>query len=200
MCLLNAFFARYFYLNTVLHLLAVSYERYKAIVRSPLTYNGDITKSSVMVIVLIWVIPMPISIGPFIGWGKYVYNPKVFFCQQGWATQSGSIGWRKGLIGTACFCIPLLIIVLLNWSVYKTAIVHANGVVIPIGSLSGSEMQRERTSRRRIETTTTTTTIYLYPRMIGKLQFTFYISRGYSLPKITIGAKKNGQTLCYIEY
>ena len=49
-------------------------------------------------------------------------------------------------------------------------------------------------------TTTTTTTIYLYPRMMGKLQFTFYISRGYSLPKITIGAKKNGQTLCYIEY
>ena len=46
-------------------------------------------------------------------------------------------------------------------------------------------------------TTTTTTTIYLYPRMMGKLQFTFYISRGYSLPKITIGAKKNGQTLCY---
>ena len=50
------------------------------------------------------------------------------------------------------------------------------------------------------ELTTTTTTIYLYPRMMGKLQFTFYISRGYSLPKITIGAKKNGQTLCYIEY
>ena len=72
MCLLNACFARYFYLSTVLHLLAVSYERYKAIVKSPLTYNGDITKSNVMVIFLIWVMPIPLSISPFIGWGKYV--------------------------------------------------------------------------------------------------------------------------------
>ena len=55
MCHLNAFFARYFYLNTVLHLLAVSYERYKAIVKFPLTYDGTVTKSSGMVIVLVWV-------------------------------------------------------------------------------------------------------------------------------------------------
>ena len=42
MCHLNACFARYFYFNTVLHLLAVSYERYKAIVKSPLTYNAKL--------------------------------------------------------------------------------------------------------------------------------------------------------------
>ena len=84
-CHVNAFFARYFYLSgTVLHLVAVSYERYKAIAKSPMTYKGDITKSSVMVIVLIWLIPILLSLG------KYVYNPKVFFCQQGWKTQSGS--------------------------------------------------------------------------------------------------------------
>ena len=37
MCQLDAFLARYFYLNTVLHLVAISYERYDAIVKSPLT-------------------------------------------------------------------------------------------------------------------------------------------------------------------
>ena len=150
MCHLNAVFVRYFYLNTVLHLLAVSYERYKAIVKSPLTYNGDITKSRVMLIVLIWVIPIPISIGPFIGWGKYVYNPKVFFCQQGWVMESKLNGWNW-LIAPAFFAIPFLIILLLNWSVYKTAKVHANGEVIQIGSLSASEMPQERRSRRRTE-------------------------------------------------
>ena len=150
MCHLHAFFARYFYLNTVLHLLAVSYERYKAIVKSPMTYNGAITKSRVMLIVLVWVIPIPIAIGPFIGLGKYVYNPEVFFCQQGWTTQSGSDGWNL-LIATAFFAIPFLIILFLNWSVYKTAKAHANAQVIQIGSLSLSEMQQERTPRRRIE-------------------------------------------------
>ena len=150
MCHLNAFFVRYFYFNTVLHLLAVSYERYKAIVKSPLTYNGDITKFSVMFTVSIWVIPIPISIGPFIGLGKYVYNPEVFFCQQGWTTQSGSNAWNW-LIATAFFAIPFLIILFLNWSVYKTAKVHGNGKVIQIGSLSTSETQQKRTSRRRIE-------------------------------------------------
>ena len=151
MCHLNAVFARYFYLNTVLHLLAVSYERYKAIVKSPLTYNGDITKFSVILIVCIWVIPIPLSIGPFIGLGKYVYNPEVFFCQQGWTIQSESNEWWKDLIAAAFFAIPFLIILFLNWSVYKTANVHANAQLIQIGSLSGSEMQQERTSRRRIE-------------------------------------------------
>ena len=150
MCHLNACFARYFYLNTVLHLLAVSYERYKAIVKSPLTYNGDITKSRAMLIVIIWVIPIPISIGPFIGLGKYVYNPEVFFCQQGWVMEGELNGWNW-LIAPALFAIPFLIILFLNWSVYKTAKVHANREVIQIGRLSGSEMQQERTSRRRIE-------------------------------------------------
>ena len=150
MCHLNAFFTRYFYLNTVLHLLGVSYERYQAIVKSPLTYNGDISKSRVMLIVLIWVIPIPISIGPFIGWGKYVYNPEVFFCQQGWVRESELNGWNW-VIAPAFFAIPFLIILFLNWSVYKTAKVHANGEVIQIGSISASEMQQERRSRRRTE-------------------------------------------------
>ena len=150
MCHHHAFFARYFYLNTVLHLLAVSYERYKAIVKSPMTYNGDITKSRVMLIVLVWVIPIPISISPLVGLGKYVYNPEVFFCHQGWVMETELNGWNS-LIAHAFFAIPFLIILFLNWSVCKTAIVHANGEVTQIGSLSVSEMQQERTSRQRIE-------------------------------------------------
>ena len=83
MCLLNAFFARYFYLNTVLHLVAVSYERYSAIVKSPLTYTGRVTKSRVVLIVLIWIIPIPLSIGPFLGFlGRYEYNGELFYCEK----------------------------------------------------------------------------------------------------------------------
>ena len=95
MCHLNPFFERYFYINTLLHLIAVSYERYNAIVKSPLTHDGTFTKSKVVLIALIWIVPIPLSIGPFLGWGKYVYNPELFFCEQGWLVQSASIAVNR---------------------------------------------------------------------------------------------------------
>ena len=86
MCHLNAFFARYCYVNTLLHLIAVSCERYNAIVKSTLTHHGAITKSRILFMALVSIIPIPLSIGPFFGFlGKYDYNPEVFFCEQGWA-------------------------------------------------------------------------------------------------------------------
>ena len=119
MCNLNPFFARYFYINTVLHLVAVSYDRYQAIVKSPLTCDGTIfTKTRMAFMALIWIIPIPLPIGPFLGWGKYVYNPEEYFCEQGWAVQSESI---RVVLPVATLIVPFLVIVFLKVSVYKTA-------------------------------------------------------------------------------
>ena len=146
-CHLSPFFARYFYFNTVLHLVKVSYERYKAIVKSPLTYDGTISKSKVAFIALIWVIPIPFCIGPFLGIaGRYVYNPELFFCEQGWF----SSGWTT-MFAVMFLVIPLLVIVILNWSVYKAAEAQANAEAIQIGNIAGSENQQQETSRRRIK-------------------------------------------------
>ena len=148
MCYLNPFFVRYFYINTVLHLLAVSYDRYLAIVKSPLTYDGTITKTRVTFMALIWIIPIPLSIGPFLGWGKYVYNPEVFFCEQGWAENSES--YRAVVFPTATLLIPFLIIVLLNASVYKTAKRQINAIEVQVGGPVDAEnpQQQEIVSRR----------------------------------------------------
>ena len=150
MCHLNAFFARYFYINTVLHLIAVSYDRYVAIVKSPLTYDGTITKRKMVVIALIWAIPIALSIGPFLGGEKYVYNPKVCFCQHGWTAQSGSSG-QKTALATAFLLVPFLVILILNWWVYKAAKAQANAELIQIGSFAGSAGAQQETSTRRIE-------------------------------------------------
>ena len=150
MCRLSPFFHRYFYLNTVLHLMAVSYDRYVAIVKSPLTYAGTITKSKVAFIALIWVIPIPLSVGPLLGWGKDVKNAELFYCQQGWTAQSGSSGWNV-IIAIAFLVLPFLVILILNWSVYKAAKVQVNAVAIQIGRLAGSESQQQETSRKRAE-------------------------------------------------
>ena len=149
MCYLNPHFERYFHINTVLHLMAVSYDRYDSIVQSPLTYNSSVTKCKLAVIVLIWLIPTGVAIGPFHKWGEYVYNPDVFFCQQEMKSQSGPSGWRIA-IPLIFSVVALLVIVLLNWTVYKTAKLQANAIAIQIGSLDGSESQQQDDSRRRI--------------------------------------------------
>ncbi|KAL9989159.1 hypothetical protein ACROYT_G003676 [Oculina patagonica] len=129
--------------------VAVSYERYCAIVKSPLTHRGTITKSSVALIVLIWVIPIPLSIGPFLGFaGKYYYNPELFFCEQGWTAQSGSSARNVLVSSIASFLIPFLVIVFLNWSVYKTAKIQIEALQVQIGSLAGSDDQQQALTRR----------------------------------------------------
>ena len=152
MCRLNPFFARYFYLNTVLHLVAVSYERYSAIVKSPLTYTGTITKSRVVFIVLIWIIPIPLSIGPFFGFaGRYDYNAEVFYCEQGWSVQSAASGRNTMLSSIASFVLLLLVILFLNWSVYKTAKSQINALEVQVGSLAGSESKQQEISKKKKE-------------------------------------------------
>ena len=155
MCYLNPFFVRYFYINTVLHLVAVSYNRYQAIVKSPLTYDGDITKTRVVFIALIWIIPViPISIGLFQGWGKYAYNPELIICEQGRAIdrQNGSIMMSENMIVVpiATIIIPFVVILVLNVSVYKTANRQINAMVVRVGGPVEAEItqQQEMVSRR----------------------------------------------------
>ena len=149
MCHLSPLFVRYFYINTVLHLMAVSYDRYESIVKSPLTYNGTVTKCRVAVLVLIWLIPIGFSITPFLKGAECVYNQELFFCQEGITSQSAPSG-LKIAIPLTLFVVPLVVIALLNWSVYKTAKLQANAVAIQIGSFDGSESQQQENLRRRI--------------------------------------------------
>ena len=155
MCYLNPFFGRYFYINTVLHLVAVSYNRYLAIVKSPLTYDGAITKTRVAFIALIWIIPViPVSISLFQGWGKYAYNPELIICEQGWTIdlQNGSITISENMIfiPIATIIMPFLVILFLNVSVYKTANRQINAMVVQVGGPVDAEItqQQEMVSRR----------------------------------------------------
>ena len=129
MCYLNPCFHRYFYINTILHLVAVSYDRYKAIVKSPLTYDGTITMRNALFMSLIWLIPIPVSMGPIFGYGlQNVYNPEVFRCENGWLSQRDKFDTRNGLIYLSSFIVPFLVIFFLNWSVYNTAKMQINAL------------------------------------------------------------------------
>ena len=60
-----------------------------------------------------WIIPAGISLGPFLGWSDYVYNPAIMVCEQKW-----DVVTTLPLLATT-FLVPLGIIVFLNYRVLK---------------------------------------------------------------------------------
>ena len=138
-------------INTVFHLVAVSYDRYLAIVRSPLTYDGAITKTGVVFMALIWIIPIPLSIDLLLGWGQSFYNPEVFHCEPGWAEQSSS-STRKMfviLIATAIMPVPFIVIVFLNVHVYRTAKRQINAIEAQVGGHGDAVSSQQQEMSRR---------------------------------------------------
>ena len=101
-------------------------------------------------VALIWIIPIPLSICTFLGFvGRYDYNSELFFCEQGWSRQNVTSGWLTVFFLIASFVVPFLVIVFLNWSVYKTA--EESQREIQMGDLAGSESQRQEMTMRTIE-------------------------------------------------
>ena len=150
MCDLNPLFMRYF---SVLHLIAISYERYSAIVNSPYDLQWYDHQEQNCDNFFIWLAPILLSIGPFVGWGQYVYNPEVFSCEQGWRVHSDSSARNAAFESITTLVVPSLIIVFLNLSVFKTASTLQHSAV-QVGNLDGSEMsenQLQEISRRMSE-------------------------------------------------
>ena len=147
-CYLLAFFSRYFYLNTVLHLVAVSYERYRAIVKEPFTYNAAMTLRKGAFLALLWIIPIPFCMGPFFGWGTYVYNRLLFVCEQGWSVQSDAHLKTLIFYVIVALALPLLVILYLNWSVFKTARRVQQADLVIQHTLSQNKGQNEGTARK----------------------------------------------------
>ena len=132
MCYFNSSLGKYFYLNTVLHLVAMSYDRYSAIVKSPLTYNGLITKSKIVVLVLIWVAPISGGIGLIFGGEKHTYNPAVFYCEQESLAPSASSRLRT-IIFTVLLTMLFFSVAYFNGAVYKTAKTKIHALQVQIG-------------------------------------------------------------------
>ena len=147
MCSVNTFFGRYFYLNTLLHLIAISYDRYHAIVKSPLTYDGAITRTRMAFIALFWVITIPLGITLFFDPAKYVYNSEVFFCEQGFTVKSNAIA----VYFTTTFGFTFMGIAVLTWLVHKTAKAQMNAIEVQIRNLNVSENQQQNIKRRITE-------------------------------------------------
>ena len=125
----SAFLTRILYTNTILHLCAVSYDRYRAIVKDHLSYDGRITPKRIIVSILVhWILPTVLCLGPFLGWGSYEFIPESYMCVQRWDSQSTF----PFLIAT--FVAPFLFVFVLNYKVVKVARRLKRQVNVQIGS------------------------------------------------------------------
>ena len=130
-CHASAFLARVLYLTTILHLCAVSYERYRAIVKDPLLYEDRITARKVIIsISLLWIPPTVVSLGPFLGWGGYRYNPMIYACGQRWDSES------TFPLLIISFVVPLFIIFASNDKVIKVARRLEREVTVQLGKIN----------------------------------------------------------------
>lgn len=123
-CKANAFFTKGLYCSTTLHLIAVSYDRYLAVVKSPLTYNQHITKGKTMVMVcFVGIFPFVLpSIALFGIWEDHSsFNARLNFCDQGWDVQNEDQLSQSLASSVLAFVVPLLAIGWLNFKVFKTA-------------------------------------------------------------------------------
>lgn len=126
------------------HLCAVSYESYDAIVRRPLIYSSRITKKrAYLIMILLWILPVLISLAPFFGLGDFVYNPDIYTCEQKWERQTAIP------ISIVTFLLPLGVIFILNFQVLK--VVHRLQRSVEIINQGDSSPERGGTNSKMLD-------------------------------------------------
>ena len=103
----------------------------RAIVKDPLLYEDPITARKVIIsISLLWIPPTVVSLGPFLGWGGYQYNPMIYACGQRWDSES------TFPLLIISFVVPLFIIFASNDKVIKVARRLEREVTVQLGKIN----------------------------------------------------------------
>ena len=125
-CKVIMLLTRALYCSTTLHMIAVSYDRYLAIVKSPLTYSQRITKAKILLLMAFaWILPFATAAGPwFTIWeDTFPFSARLYHCDicQDWNVQSRDQLMRSVFYSVAAFAVPLLVLAWLNFKVFKAA-------------------------------------------------------------------------------
>jgi len=151
-CKAITFLTRALYCCTTFHLIAVSYDRYLAIVKSPITYNRHITKAKTLLLVAFaWILPFATAAGPWFAiWeDTFSFSARLYHCDicHGWDVQSRNQLTRSIVCSVAAFAVPLLTIAWLNFKVFKRATLVEREIITQQAQVSHSTQPQQ--NRRR---------------------------------------------------
>lgn len=151
-CKVITFLTRALYCSTTLHLIAVSYDRYLAIVKFPLTYNPRMTKAKILLLMAFaWILPFAIAAGPWFAiWeDTFPFSARLYHCDtcHGWDVQSRDQLMRSVFYSVAAFAVPLLVLAWLNFKVFKAASLVERKIITQQAQVSHSTQARQNRCR-----------------------------------------------------
>ena len=109
--------------------------------KEPLLYSPYFTQRDLVETVLyLWILPTAIvTIFPLISQSAFPYSNQTFVCEQAWTRQGNASDTKRILYGFTLFILPLLVIMILNYSVFKEA---REKSVEPAGVTSPAQITR----------------------------------------------------------
>lgn len=120
-CKLTGFLMNAIFAASTLTLVAVSLDRYCAVV-TPLHYQMRITKRrSVLMIAAVWVLAVLVSLPPLFGWNRYTYQKDKGTCTVLWSSPINDERYYTYSLVILTFILPLCVILWAYRIIFKAA-------------------------------------------------------------------------------
>ena len=123
-CQLNGFLTTLFVISSMYSLTAISVNRYFMVVKQNFYRKVFNARNQALIIGLIWCIPLPLAIGPLLGWSKFEFQTGKCLCIF-WFSRSVSFSSALLIIAVP---LPLSIICFCCFKVFKQVKHHSKQV------------------------------------------------------------------------
>ena len=123
-CQLTGFLTLQFGSSSTYSLQAISVNRYFIVVKKNQYRRVFTTRNQLLIIALIWCIPIPLAIGPVLGWSHFEFNSGNCLCSHDFRS---SISYSIALV-VVTVLIPLFVMCLCNYQIFKHVRHHSNQV------------------------------------------------------------------------
>ena len=138
-CQLNGFLTSQFVASSTYSLQAISVNRYFIVVKENLYGSVFTARNQLVTIALIWCIPIPLAIGPVLGWSHYEFQPGKCLCLYDFRS---SISYSIAVV-LVTVLLPLLVMTLCYFLIFKRVTHHSNQVDIMMNNAQTLNIRRE---------------------------------------------------------
>ena len=123
-CQLNGFLASQFAASSTYNIQAISVNRYFIVVKQNLYRRIFTTRNQLLIIALIWCIPIPLAIGPVLGWSHFEFDSGNCLCLHDFRSP---ISYSIAVV-LVTVLIPLVVMCLCYFQIFKHVRHHSNQV------------------------------------------------------------------------
>ncbi|XP_015758709.1 PREDICTED: melatonin receptor type 1B-B-like [Acropora digitifera] len=124
LCQLNGFLTSQFAASSTYSLQAISVNRYFIVVKENLYGSVFTARNQLLIVALIWCIPIPLAIGPVLGWSHFEFQVGNCLCLHDFRS---SISYSMAVV-LVTVLLPLLVMCLCYFQIFKRVTHHSNQV------------------------------------------------------------------------